>query len=359
MWEGLYFDRIRAHLVYSLKLQQVEQTNQKNIAIRRFRRPGWRPNRGRSLNIPAPESSIRSIENDTISWIDIRIPTSTEIDYLADRFDFHELLLEDIGSRIQRPKIDMYDECMFVVMHFPIHDAESRINIAAEVDMIVGPHFFLTLHDGTLKPLVNMIDSVFESPELSRKLLEGTPGHLLYEVVDRLVDYTVPIVPKVEEQIERIEDAIFLDQGLQTVREVALIRRDLISLQRILKPQLAIVRRFESSDFELLHDDLDDYWGDISDHLARILDAIEDSSEVLEGLSDTLDKLMTQQMNDVIKTLTIISVVLLPLTLISGIFGMNVPLPYQESLWAYLFILIIMLALMVVMLIFFRSRRWI
>ncbi|MFW6075866.1 MAG: magnesium transporter CorA family protein [Chloroflexota bacterium] len=320
---------------------------------RRFRRPNRR-----ATHVQPDEPAIRSIEYDGKRWIDIRRPDSDVLDEIGAEFNLHPLLLEDITSRIQRPKIDVYDDYLFIVMQFPIHDKESRENASAEIDFVVGRDFFMTVHDGSLRPLTTMVDSVFDSDEMSIKLLERTPGHLLYEVVDRLVDYVVPIAPRLELRVERIEEMIFQAQAMETVQEISLVRRDLISLRRILKPQLPILNRFELGNLPFLEDEIDDYWGDVADHLGRTNDSIEELAEILAALSDTHDTLISQRMNDIIKTLTIFSVLLLPLTLVSGFFGMNVPLPGQDEPLTTIVVITFMLCVSLAMLVYFRKRRW-
>ena len=304
-------------------------------------------------------SNTRTIELDGKRWIDIREPNAANIDHLREEFDLHPLLLEDIMSRIQRPKIDVYDDYLFIVMQFPIHNKQTRVNVASEIDMVVGRDYFITLHDARLKPLVNMVDAIFASPDTAKRLMERTPGHLLHEVIDRMVDYCIPIVPQVAERVERLEEMIFERPNLKTVQELSLVRRDIITLRRIIKPQLAVVSQLEHRDLPFVSRDIDAYWGDISDHLGRTWDSIEDFKDVLEGLSDTYNALTSHRLNDVIKALTMISVIVLPMTLVTGIFGMNVPLPLEGSPWALLVITAAIGLLGVLMVIIFRLRRWI
>jgi len=305
-----------------------------------------------------PSGTMRSIEYGGTRWVDVRNASGDQVEEIGLEFELHPLAIEDIRSRIQRPKIDVYDNYLFIVMKFPMHDKETRINEAAEIDIIVGDNLFMTFHDGSLRPLVTMIDSIFESDEISIELLRATPGHLLYEVADRLVDYLVPIVPRLEERVAAIEEMIFGSQALDTVYEISVIQRDLISLRRILRPQLTILHRFEVATFPFVHDDIDEYWGDVSDHLGRTLDSLEELSEILAALSDTHDKLVSQRMNDVIKTLTIFSVIMLPLTVVAGFFGMNVPLPRQNEWAATVAILVGMLIMSLGMLEYFRRKQW-
>ncbi|MGH9176063.1 MAG: magnesium transporter CorA family protein, partial [Vicinamibacterales bacterium] len=292
-------------------------------------------------------------------WYDIRRPTSADLSFLGDEFAPHPLLLDDIISRTQRPKLDIYEGYLFIVMHFPVHIKRSRTTISAEVDLIVGPDYVVTTHDGNLKPLVLIYDSAIESEETRQALMSQTTAHLLYYIIDRLVDYCFPIVDRVTDRIEEIEDAIFSRSDLGLVQEISVVRRDLIAMRRIVKPQLAVISQLEHRDIPLVQSDIDVYFGDIADHLAKLWDSLEDLKEVLEGLSDTFNSLATHRLNTVIKTLTVISVLILPMTLITGIFGMNVPIPYETSSFALLVISAILLAIMLMMLAAFRRRGWI
>lgn len=338
----------------------MTHTSRTRRSLAVIRRGRWPRRRGQHAGAATGDAAdVRSIEYEGTSWIDVRNPTPEALDDLRQRYDLHPLVVEDVLSHIQRPKIDEYDDYLFVVMQIPIHDPETRRNESTEIDMVVGRDFFITFHDGHLRPLNMMVDSVFESDAMSIKLLRRTPGHLLYEEVDRLVDYVVPIVPRLEDRVARIEEMIFQAQALETVQEISLVRRDLISLRRILKPQLPIVNRFELGTVPFLDEEIDDYWGDISDHLARTIDSIEELSEIVAALADTHDTLISQRMNDIIKTLTIFSVIMLPLTLLSGIFGMNVPLPDQNDPFTTIVIVAFMLTISVSMLLYFRKKQWI
>lgn len=306
----------------------------------------------------AAEANVTIIEHGALRWYDIRSITPATIEYLRDVFGFHPLALDDVTSRLQRPKVDIYDSFLFLVMQFPRHNKLTRTTLASEVDLFIGSNFVITAHDGSLKPLTRMFDSALESNEVRDTLMNRTSGHLLYYIIDRLVDYCFPIVNRMSERIEHIEDIIFERAGLDVVQEISIVRRDLIALRRIIKPQISVVAQLEHRDLPFVRGDIDVYFGDISDHLAKIWDSLEDEKEVLEGLSSTFDSLASHRLNGIIKTLTIISVIILPLTLITGVFGMNVPLPYESSSVALFAICAVMLITTVGMLILFRVRKW-
>lgn len=328
------------------------------LALIRRGRWGRRQGQPKTEGTAEPSGSMRSIEYGGTRWVDVRNASGEQLEEVGSEFGLHPLVLEDIKSRIQRPKIDVYDDYLFIVLKFPIHDKETRVNEASEIDIIVGDDLFMTFHDGSLRPLVTMIDSIFGSDEISMGLLRMTPGHLLYEVADRMVDYLVPIVPRLEERIADIEEMIFTSQALDTVQEISVVQRDLISLRRILRPQLTILNRFEIASLPFIDEEIDEYWGDVSDHLGRTIDSIEELYEILAALSDTHDKLVSQRMNDIIKTLTIFSVIMLPLTLVTGFFGMNVPLPESTRWITTLAILLGMAAVSLGMIEYFRRKQW-
>lgn len=306
-------------------------------------------------------SRLQVVLHDGLRWIDIRKPGGREIEFLRDEFDFHELVLDDVTSRTQRPKLDLDDDYAFLVMHFPVHDKRTRVTHASEVDFFVGPDYVITAHDGVLRPLVGMFEQASKSEDAREAMMGRSPLHLLYYLIDQLVDYCFPILNRLTERIEAIEDAIFDSSGLKTVQEISVVRRDLIALRRIIKPQLAIISQLEHRGLPVVRSDIeaDVYFGDIADHLAKIWDSLDDLKEVLDGLSDTFDSLASHRLNEVIKALTVISVIMLPLTLITSIFGMNVPLPYAHSHNALIIISAVMLAIAAGMILAFRARRWI
>jgi magnesium transporter len=308
---------------------------------------------------PSVGTHYQLVEYGGMRWYDIQRPTSADLEYLRDEFAVHPLLIDDIVSRSQRPKLDIYDDYLFLVMHFPVHVKQTRKTIASEVDIVIGPDYVVTTHDGNLKPLVRVFESALESEETRQALMSQTTAHLLYYIIDRLVDYCFPVVGRLTERVEDIEDAIFSRSDLRLVQEISIVRRDLIAMRRIIKPQLPVISQLEHRAIPLVQSDIDVYFGDIADHLAKLWDSLEDLKEVLEGLSDTFDSLATHRLNGVIKTLTVISVVILPLTFITGIFGMNVPIPYETSKYAMAVISAVLLLVAVVMLAAFRRRGWI
>lgn len=303
--------------------------------------------------------NIQSITHNGITWVNIVHPGELETEWLRKTYGFHPLHLDDMMSKIQRPKIDDEDDYTFIVMHFPVYSKLVRITTPSEVDMFVGGSYLITTHAGNLKPLTRLFKQCAEDPVARAQVMGRSTGYLLYCIVDKLVDYCFPILNKIDLNIEQVEDDIFEEKVRQTVQEISLIRRDVISFRRITKPLIPVVGSLERKSRPFLNEETEDYFGDIADHLSKIWDTLEDYKEVIEGLSDTITTLTNNRINEIIKVLTIISVILLPLTLISGIFGQNMEHPFADNPYAFWIVLGIMGLVALVMLAFFRIRKWI
>jgi magnesium transporter len=305
---------------------------------------------------------IELVEHEGLRWVDVTRPTVREIEYLRREFRFDEFALEDCLSRIQRPKLDDYQDYLFLVMHIPVHDKRSRRTHAAEVDMFVGPDYVVTLHDERVKPLIVLFEATRDNRLVREANMGRGSGLLAYRVIDRLVDYIFPVLSKINENIETIEEMTFGREVLRTVQEISIVRRDLIAMRRIIRPQMSVLATLANKDLPWLRLDEDAYFGDIHDHLVKAWDTLEDFKDVIDSLSAANDSLNVHRTNEVIKILTVITVITLPLTLVTGIYGMNIGLPLQANpeggFLAFGVVMGIMLFIAVSMLSIFRWRGW-
>lgn len=294
-----------------------------------------------------------------VTWTNITHPSEEDIRALRANYpSFHPLDLEDLLSRIERPKIDEYDDYLFVVMHFPLWDAQNRLSRASEVDLFIGAGYVVTVHDGVLKPLDNFFHQCQDDESVRQKYMSGGASRVFYTIIDRLVDYVLPILYKVDANIRTIEEGIFTENMRHVIENIAFVRRDVIALRRIIRPQIAIIEYLENVDRSFIHEDLDVYFGDILDHIQKASDLLIDQGEVIGVLADAADTLASHGINEVMRILTVISVIMLPLTLISGIYGMNVALPFMDNPNIFMLIIMGMVGMAVALLLYFRRRRW-
>ncbi|GAB4476685.1 MAG: magnesium/cobalt transporter CorA [Anaerolineae bacterium] len=300
-----------------------------------------------------------SISHNKITWVNITQPTPADIERLQREYPhFHPLDLEDCLSRIERPKIDEYETYLFIVMQFPVWDAVRRISRPSEVDFFLGSGYLVTVHDGELKPLNNLFEQCREDAGVRDRYMNSGASRLFHTTIDHLVDYIFPILYKVDANIHEIEERLFSENARETIQNIAIVRRDIIALGRIIKPQVLIVHNLEQIDRPFIREDLDVYFGDILDHLQKARDIVEDNAEMIASLADTNNALTSYRINEVMRILAVISVIMLPLTLIAGLFGMNVPLPLRDHPVSFWLTLGMMLVISFMMLVYFRYRRW-
>jgi len=311
------------------------------------------------VNHKGTQLNMESLAWGDLTWISIERPTEQETEYLAQNYPFHPLDLDDCLSRIQRPKIDEYKDYLFLVFHFPVFNVEARVTTPSQLSVFIGKNYLITLHKGDLKPLVKLFRECQIDEESRQEYLSQGSGYLLYRIIDRLVDYCLPILSKILDNIEDVEGDIFSENKGDTVKEISTLRRDIISFRRIIWPMRAVIGSLEPRVRRFIKQDMAVYFGDMVDHVDKIWDTLDECKEVIEGLDDTYNSLASNRTNRVMRMLTIIATVLLPITVVASIFGMNIPLPFQNSSYSLLFVVIIMLAIISGMLYFFHRQRWI
>ena len=328
--------------------------------------PRIRPGRSRAaVRSPEPDAArITEVQGDGLTWIHWGKPTHEEAQQLAARFDWHPLDVEDVLSRRQRPKVDVHTEgesaYLFAVLHFPVYDkAIGRLN-AGELDVFLGSDYLVTFPTVELRPVTLLFRRCCENEELRRNLFARGSGRLFYEVLDDLYDYCFPIVDKIGYKLEQIDENID-DVGVRAkdlVRDIHKVKQEIISYRKIIKPQRPTLRQLERGVERFLPEELELYFDDIVDASERIWDMLDNYKEVVEALEDTNESLISHQQNDILYVLTIFSVVMLPLTFLTGLFGMNVQFPGYGSSVAFWALLASFVVLIVSMLGFFRYKRW-
>jgi magnesium transporter len=307
-----------------------------------------------------PEPRLSELDAEGLTWIHLDAPTQQEAQQLATRFGWHPLDVEDVMSRRQRPKVDDYaeDGYLFAVLHFPVYDkAVQRLN-AGELDLFLGPNYLVTLPGVELLPVTRLFRRCYEDEELRRQLFAKGSGRLLYEVLDDLFDYCFPILDKMGFKLDSIEDDIEGGHSKELVRDISKVKQEIISYRKIIKPQRPTLRLLERRVERFLPEELELYFDDLVDASERIWDQLDNFKEVVEALEDTNESAIAHQQNDILYVLTIFSVVMLPLTFITGLFGMNVAFPGFATRWMFWSILGMFVAVLVGMLGFFRFKRW-
>ena len=314
-----------------------------------------KPN-GNDKTLP-PIEKIRHGDNNLVI---LRNPTEEHIRDLKKVYDIHPLHLEDIVSTVQRPKIDEEADYIFFVFHFPQFNSDTnRIN-SIEVDFFLTQNDLLVVIDTQFQTIEEIIQNIAGKKKEKEKYFAGGPGMLLYRILDNLVDSVFPLIDLFERGIEKIDRDVFADDPRNVTVQLSYLRRNVIFFQSLVKPELNSFASIEKSTHLFVTEEIKTYFSNITDHLKKIWDRLEDVIELSNNLSQTFESYLTFKTNETIKILTMFSVILMPLTLLSGIYGMNLAfLPLAEHPQALTYISLSMISVVAVMIGFFKIKKWI
>ncbi len=299
-------------------------------------------------------AELKELPSDAgLIWVDITAPTDAVLDDLRAKHGFHALAVEDVLHPQARPKLDAYPDGLFLVWLSP-RELKGDGVIVDELDAFIGKDLLVTIHDAASEA----IDAV--ALNLDRSMRRGADW-LLHAIIDRLVDATLPLVDDLGDRLESIEDAMLADNPRQSeLRSLHEVRRRLVKLHRIAAPERDILRSF-ARESEVIGEDAYRYFQDVGDHVARVLDAIETYQDVAASVMDVYLSAQNNRMNEIMKQLTVVATIFMPLTLLSGIYGMNVVAgmwPPPLARWSFVFIVGAMALIAVVMAAFFRKKNW-
>ncbi len=310
---------------------------------------------------PEPQTpNVEQIDGPGLRWINIERPGSLERTWLEEHFEFHALDLEDVLSRNQRPKIDVYDDYLFIVLHLPVFDRTAGRLGTGELDLFVSSDYLVSIPNQPLQPVEYLFERCRAKEELRDQLFSRGSGYLLYRLVDDSFDYCFPMLRKIGNKLDALEDAIFEERGSEVVRDISNVKQEIINFRKVIRPQRPVLRDLEKVKQRYLISDLDleIYFDDIIDAHERIWDILENYKEVVEALEETNEAVISHRLNDILRVLTSISVIVLPLTLIASIWGTNVHVPGEANETAFWILLGAMLAMLVALVVYFRRRRW-
>jgi magnesium transporter len=316
------------------------------------------------------ERRVDIIEGEKFTWTNLQNPERKDVEQLAQKYHFNVLNIEDCMTKFELPKIDSYDDHVFVILHFPPLDATKGIQQFTQLSIFVGSDFLVTIHQGDLKPLVDMVNICKENsdPQRRQRLIGKSTGSLLHEIIDVLVDDMLHTLRKIVGNLEDIEDIVF-DETKSAGRQISVLRREITKLRRIVTPLKRItletaknLQRFSKSE-----EDLTLYFDDIIDHIDKVIESLEEAKETLEIYKDTDFMLSTEKSNKILSILTLVFTLSIPATLIVQAFSMNVNIPggIETGSWTllgpyttFIFVIFISAIPTLYMWFYFRKEGW-
>ncbi len=288
-------------------------------------------------------------------WIDIYDCTSEDLAVLARVFDFHPLAIEDCLQVSPRAKVDRYDNYYFFVFHALRYNEESDEEITtAELDVFLGSNYLITIHKEALPSVARLVKQCW----YSTRLMQRGPDYVLYNIVDGIVDEYFPILERIGVRIDELEDEIYTNPAREITEEFLALKRTILLLRKVIIPQKRIFANVNGRySFQIMEDNKP-YYMDLVDHIEGIIDATDTYRDLVNGAVDTYYSIISNRTNEVMRVLTIISTIILPLTFITGLFGMNVTFPFGDSKWAIWGITAFMVVMTGMMLGYFYRRNW-
>ncbi len=300
---------------------------------------------------------IDTIESGKLKWYNIQNPSDEDINYLKDNFHFHPLDIEDCRSLNQRPKIDIYDDYYFMILHFPYLDKANKFVRTKEVKIFWGKDYIISIGKSNLL-IKNLFTSFKDQSIKLNASISGNSDGILYTILDRLMVETYSLLLRLGGEVELINRELFNKKAEKTIERISITRKNIILINTIFKPQLRLFHKFESGDIKGYAEDMEEYWGDILDYYQKMWDMVEDYAELIEGLSKTFDSLQTNRINEIMKILTFFSSIMLPLTMITGMYGMNIGLPFQQHPYAFWMVFGLMGTIVITLVIYFKRKGW-
>jgi magnesium transporter len=317
--------------------------------------------RSGTLVVDLPKEQLVNAAKDpqTRLWIDLVGPTEEESrGVFQELFHFHPLAIEDAITDVHVPKVDDYGNYLYLVFH-TVGMGEERMDIHTyELDVFLGANFLITMHEDTRDSLEKLwLPEYHQQNGLARG-----PAYLLYDLLDRQVDGYVPILDRFEHELERLGDSLFRKPPLQEealLNDILTAKSSALRLHRVLAPQRELLHRLSRNDYAVVPSEARIYFHDVYDHLVRLTDLAESMRDLASSTIETHLALVNNRMNEVMKLLTIISTIFIPLSFVAGIYGMNFEfMPELHWRFGYLFVWLIFLTIAMVLVRFFRRRGW-
>lgn len=298
------------------------------------------------------------IKGPKVTWIDIQDPTQEDIKYLKENFNFHPLVLGELIPFGHRPKVEGYKNYLFMTFYYPIHIKTNRETRPRELDIITTKNTLITSHYRSIVPLKSLFDKCNLYPEVRKKYMKWSAGYLLFLLLSGLWKGCLTKLDRINARIEMIEKEIFQGKEKEMVREISVVKTDIINFWRIVEPQRETLESLSKEGTAFFGERFEPYFADIIGTCGKAWNSLKTFKETVLALEDTNQSLLSTKTNEVIQVLTVFSVILLPLTLIASIWGMNLSLPFANSPSGFWAVLLLMLFLMSFLFIYFRKKKW-
>jgi len=303
------------------------------------------------------EESIPFKETDSVTWINVDgIHLVENIEKIGKYFGLHPLIQEDIVHTEQRPKVEEFDDHLYLVLKMFSYDEAKKESLSEQVSLILGSNYVISFQERPGDIFDPIRDRIRNTKGRIRKM---GADYLCYTLLDSVVDYYFYVLEKFGERIEELENTLISDPHPEDLQEIHRLKREMIFLRKSVWPLREVISNLEKSESSLIVQSTQIYLRDVYDHTIQIIDTVETYRDMLSGMHDTYLSGVSNRMNEIMKVLTIIATIFIPLTFIAGIYGMNFEfMPELGWRWAYFAVWGVILVVALVMVIYFRRKKW-
>ena len=301
---------------------------------------------------------MRTVKYQDTTWIDFEDPSADDILYLQENFDIHPLAIEEFTTPTFRPKATQYDNCLFLTIHIPLFDVKTRTTYPEELDIVITKSHLITGHTNHIYQLSDFFGNLEKSEGRRRLYMGKTPAHLLYSLLEILIESSFPRLDHIHQNLNNIEKQVFQGNEKEMVFEISIVKRDILNFRRTLMPQRSILESLVQKKTSLVPEDLKPYFQDMVGTNIRIWNDLESKKETIESLEETNNSLLSNKLDITMKVLTIFSAVMLPMTVYSNILAMSADIPLGKNpngFWIHIGIMLFISAFTITV---FKLRKW-
>ncbi len=301
---------------------------------------------------------MKTVSFKNVTWIDFADPNADDVLYLQENFDIHPLAIEEFVTPTYRPKATQYENCIYLTIHIPLYDMKARTTYPGELDIVLTKDHLITGHNKEIFQLDDFFTNL-EGAEGKRRLyMNKTPAHLLYSILEILLESCFPRIDHIHEKLENIEEQVFNGKEKEMVFEISIVKRDILNFRRTLKPQRHIIESLAQMKSPLIAAELSPYFQDLTGTNIRLWNALESNKETIESMEETNNSLLSNKLDFTMKVLTVFSAVMMPMTVYSNILAMSADIPFSKSPHAFSIHVSIMLFISFCTIVVFKNRKW-
>lgn len=301
---------------------------------------------------------MKTVKFKDITWIDFSDPSADDVLYLQENFDIHPLAIEGFVTPTYRPTTVNYGNCLFLTIHIPLFDPQTRTTFPGELDIVLTKNHLITGHVNGILPLDDFFATLEGSEGKRRLFMSESPAHLLYNLIEILLNSCFPRLDHIHEKLTDIEEQVFNGREKEMVFEISVVKRDILNFRRTLKPQRHIIESLAQMKSPLMPESLTPYFQELVGTNIRLWNALESNKETIESMEETNNSLLSNKLDFTMKVLTVFSAVMMPMTVYSNILAMSADIPFGRSPHAFAIHVSIMLFISICTIVIFKSRKW-